>query len=287
MNNLDALRERMLDKARGQVSRALSGRDQGVARAIITLDELDRTFNSLAEQAIEWHSLHFPELAGLVQDNEAALKLMAELGDRKNFEQENLLKTVNKGLSGEIARQAKQSVGAQISEDAMRHVSALSSNALKLREHRKQLEKFVESELGEIAPNLLAIAGPMISARLIAKAGSLERLAGMPSSTIQLLGAEKALFRFIKSKKKGRPPKYGYLYAHPLVQGLPKQSKGAMARTLASKASIAAKIDFFGGERQGPKPMDSLQKRFSALRGKKPKTIKKGKKHKKHRRHVR
>ena len=107
----------------------------------------------------------------------------------------------------------------------------------------KKMEKQIEEEMKIVAPNISNIIGPLIGARLISFAGGLQRLATFPASTVQILGAEKALFRF--KKEGGRPPKHGVIFQHTTINGAPRKIRGRLSRVYANKISIAAKADFF------------------------------------------
>lgn len=116
---------------------------------------------------------------------------------------------------------------------------------------RKQLEREIEGVVAKIAPNLSEILGGVIAARLLEKVGSLEKLASLPASTIQILGAERSLYKAKTRMKKGRvakTPKHGIIFQHPYIRTLPKSKRGSMSRFIAAKLAIAARIDFFKGE---------------------------------------
>ena len=117
----------------------------------------------------------------------------------------------------------------------------------------------------EVAPNVTAIAGSTLAAKLMVLAGGLKNLAKLPSSTIQLLGAEKALFRFMKNKGKSLPPKYGILFLHPEVTNAPVEVKGKVARAVASELSMAAKTDFYTGENKTEDYKKHLKKRIKEI----------------------
>jgi nucleolar protein 56 len=131
---------------------------------------------------------------------------------------------------------------------------------------RRTLAERVDKILDEIAPNLKALAGPTIGARLISLAGGLGGLARLPSSTIQVLGAEKALFRALRTG--ARPPKHGIIFQHPLLHQAPKWQRGKIARALAGKISIAAKVDVFSGNFVGDRLKADLEKRVAEIREK-------------------
>jgi nucleolar protein 56 len=128
-------------------------------------------------------------------------------------------------------------------EELLKEYSTQLKELYKLREH---LEKYTEKLMEEVAPNFSAIATPLLGARLIALEGSLSKLAKKPSSTLQLMGAEKALFRYLKGH--GKSPKYGILYTHPEIQKVPMNKRGRIARILASKMAIAIKVDQYGSK---------------------------------------
>ena len=144
----------------------------------------------------------------------------------------------------------------------------LARAVLALRESRQRLETEVESAASCLAPNLASLAGPVLAARLISRAGSLERLARMPSSALQLLGAEKALFKHLCGHASS--PKHGLIYRHPAIYGAPRRLKGRMARALAGKLAIAARVDYFRGE-ESPELKLTLKRRLDEIRGRPPK----------------
>jgi nucleolar protein 56 len=143
----------------------------------------------------------------------------------------------------------------------------LAGAVLHLMESRQRLEKEVEAAATCLAPNLASQAGPVLAARLICRAGGLERLAEMPSSALQLLGAEKALFKHLCGHASS--PKHGMIYRHPAVYGAPRRLKGRMARALAGKLAIAARVDYFRGE-EAPELKASLERRLREIKGRPP-----------------
>ncbi len=133
-------------------------------------------------------------------------------------------------------------LASSLSQD--KSMGELARAILSLRESRQRLEDVVASAASSLAPNLSALAGPVLAARLISRASSLKRLAEMPSSVIQVMGAEKALFKHLHGKAPS--PKHGIIYRHPAILGTPKKLRGRMARTLAAKLAIAARLDYAG-----------------------------------------
>lgn len=134
-----------------------------------------------------------------------------------------------------------------------------------VEQQRQQVEYCIEQEMLKLAPNMAALIGPLLSARLVALAGGLERLSNFPASTIQLLGAEKALFRF--KKEGGRPPKHGTLFQHPLINKAPWKDRGKIARMLAGKIAIAARADFYTHRDIAPELKQSLHSQISHMKG--------------------
>jgi nucleolar protein 56 len=270
MNRLEELRKKMLSQTRKQVSIEYGEKELGIIRATNALDDLDASFNLLFEHSREWYHSFFPELERAVADPELFLKLVYEIGNKKDFSGKKLDELVEeKELKGKITKAAESSVGAIEEEKILSEIKLLALNALNLKQERKALESLVEAEMKKQAPNFSELAGALLGARMLAKAGSFQRLATMPSSTIQILGAEKALFRHLKAKRKERPPKYGFLFAHSLVKQLHPSHKGKMARFLAGKLSIALRIDVFGGKRPiAQKLLEQAKTRFEELQKK-------------------
>ncbi|HOK58558.1 MAG TPA: ATP-binding protein [Methanothrix sp.] len=134
---------------------------------------------------------------------------------------------------------------------------------LELIRAREDLEELLETKARELAPNLSAILGPVLAARLISRAGGLDRLARLPASTIQVIGAERALFRHLRGRAPS--PKHGIIFRHPLIQSSPKRLRGRIARTLAAKLAIAARIDFHSGTLD-PRIEEALNARVSQIR---------------------
>ena len=187
------------------------------------------------------------------------------IGDRGKFSEKEITKQAELDNAKAIAETAKKSMGSDVGEAALDEIKLLALNALNLKEERDMILKFIEKEMQAIAPNFSKLAGELLAARLLAEAGGLKKLALMPSSTIQILGAEKALFRHLKNRN-AKPPKHGFILMHPMVQKVPRGKKGKMARALAGKLAIAAKGDYFGKKDNHEKLQKDLEKRFNALK---------------------
>jgi nucleolar protein 56 len=265
----ERVREVSLELARGEVGRRMAERDRGVVGASRLLEEVDRSLNLLVGLLREWYSLHFPELGELVGDHERYLRLLVSLGGREEFREERLLEL---GLSPEEARRissaAGSSLGAGMGEEDLERLRESGRAVLELLSLRRGLAEYLDRRMEEVAPNLRAVVGGLLGARLLSLAGGLERLARMPASTIQVLGAEKALFRALRSR--GRPPKHGVIYRFPPLRSAPKKLRGKIARAVAGKVSIAARVDLLGGGYLGDRLSSELERRLEEIgRGRK------------------
>lgn len=228
-------------------------KDKIIIQAVDAIDEMDKTLNIFTSRLREWYGLHFPEMEMSIERHEKFVKLVSEYGLRENMDKK------------EFKQIAKTSMGINLSEEDEVILKDYATRIKELYKLRENLEKYVSHVLKEIAPNLRELAGGILAAKLIALTGGLEKLAKKPSSTIQLLGAEKALFRFLHGR--GRSPKYGLLFTHQLIQNAPPQKRGKVARVLASKLSIAAKMDFYGKKIKSDELKKSLEERIKKIMG--------------------
>jgi len=244
-------------------------RDLIIIQAIQALDDLDHTFNLFSNRLREWHGYHFPEMAGIIDESDLYARLVALLGDRSNFTFSNLTK---EGLSSErvetLAKAAQESMGADLLKEDLEEIVELARLLLQFHESRARLEKYLDTVMQEVAPNTSTLLGPTVSARLIATAGGLENLAKRSASTIQVLGAEKALFRSLRSGS--RPPKHGLIFQHKDVHQAPRWQRGKIARALASKAAIAIRLDAYHGEYRGQQLLREFEERVKEIREKYP-----------------
>lgn len=244
-----------------RVKRAGEKRDMVAAQAIQTVDDLDKTLNLFMSRVREWYGLHFPELDRLVEKHETYARLVANLGRRKNLTLEKLKEEgLPQAKAEEIFKAAQASMGAELEDEDMEKIQIMCKTTLALHEVRHTLEDYLDSTMEGVAPNVRALAGSLLGARLIALAGGLSNLAKMPASTIQVLGAEKALFRSLRSG--ARPPKHGIIFQHPSIHEAKRWQRGKVARTLAGRLAIAARIDAFSGRYMGDKLKEDLEKRI-------------------------
>ena len=253
--------------ARRSVRRALSERESMISQTVHVLGELDKALNSFSSRLREWYGLHFPELSRLVEDHKIYAEIVSTLGDRPHFEPKALmgLGLLKKKAEG-IYRAAQDSMGAPLGPEDVAQIKQLASHLFTLYRYRRSLEEYLSALAEEIAPNLSEVAGQVLAAKLIEKARGLRRLAMMPSSTLQLLGAEKAMFRALKSGSK--PPKHGLIFQHPVVHASPRRMRGRSARALAAKLAIAARADAFSGKSIGVQLKRELDSKMERVRGK-------------------
>lgn len=250
-----------------RVKKTVEKRDLTVAQAILSIDDLDKTINLFMGRIQEWYGLHFPELNHLLENQETYARLVANLGDRKNLTEDVLEKEgLQKDKTESIVNAASSSMGAASREEDMKQIQELCSATLVLSDLRQKLGNYVETTMSEVAPNVNTLAGSLLGARLIAIAGGLENLAKMPASTIQVLGAEKALFRALKTGS--RPPKHGLLFQHSLIHEAVRWQRGKISRALAGKLAIAARIDAYGGKFMGDALKADLDRRVKEIQEK-------------------
>ncbi|KAK4756239.1 hypothetical protein SAY87_006366 [Trapa incisa] len=221
--------------------------DNMVIQAIFLLDTLDKDINSFSMRVREWYSWHFPELAKIVNENYLYSKVAKYIEDRSNLSEDNIPGLTDiigdEDKAKEIVEAAKASMGQELSPIDLINVQQFAQRVMDLSDYRKKLYEYLVTKMNDIAPNLAALIGEVVGARLISHAGSLTNLAKCPSSTLQILGAEKALFRALKTK--GNTPKYGLIFHSSFIGRASTRNKGRMARYLANKCSIASRIDCF------------------------------------------
>jgi nucleolar protein 56 len=233
--------------AKAEVHEALSERESLLMPTVQLLVEMDTVLNSLSGRMREWYGVHFPELGRRVDEHKDYAQIVKAFGDRSSITVKGLQELSFKKRDAErIAAAAEASMGAALDADDLARVQSFAESVLSLYRGRDELSDYISGLTEEIAANVAYLAGPVLGAKLIQKAGSLRRMAMMPSSTIQVLGAEKAMFRALKSN--ARPPKHGLLFQHPYVHGAPRGRRGSRARSLAAKLAIAARADVFSGE---------------------------------------
>jgi len=219
-----------------------------IIQSISILDQLDKDVNTFSMRLREWYSWHFPELVKIVNDNILYARCVLAIGNREQFDEDDVVAKLNEILADEeksrlIIAASKSSMGYTISDFDLKSLTRFAERVAHLTEFREGLQDYLHDKMTDIAPNLSALIGDVVGARLINHAGSLTTLAKYPASTIQILGAEKALFRALKTK--GNTPKYGLIFNSSFIGRAKTKDKGRISRYLANKAAIAARIDAF------------------------------------------
>lgn len=221
--------------------------DTMVIQAVGLLDELDKEINTYAMRVKEWYGWHFPELQGIVGDNASYSKLVLKCGMRTNYKDADLSSILEEeSLEAAVKEAAEISMGTDITDFDIANISSLADQVLSLTEYRAQLFEYLKNRMNAIAPNLTILVGELVGARLISHAGSLMNLAKQPASTVQILGAEKALFRALKTKHD--TPKYGLIYHASLIGQAAPKNKGKISRVLAAKSALAIRVDALSDE---------------------------------------
>lgn len=224
--------------------------DNMIIQAIAILDQLDKDLNTFCMRVREWYAYHFPELNELIKDNYQFAKIVTLIGNKGKLSEDKLLAITDILGDEEQAKQvlgaARMSMGAEMAEIDMEIVEHFAARVVALSEYRISLWRYLQKKMEDCAPNLASLIGDLVGARLIAHAGSLTNLAKYPASTVQILGAEKALFRALKTK--GKTPKYGLIYHSSFIGQAGPKNKGRISRYVANKISLASRIDCFSDD---------------------------------------
>ena len=269
---MQKLRDFAIQLSSTKITEVSESPDLHVIQSINTLDDTDKIINAISSRLREWYGLHFPELDNIIDSINGYAQIVLA-GKRKNMTDDVF---VNAGFPDSkvqmLSLVREKSRGGDITDENLLMVQSLAKNILELFDMRKNLEEQIDIQMKEIAPNITAVLGTTVGARILAKAGSLVRLSSMPASTIQVLGAEKALFRALKTGS--NPPKHGLLFQHAVVHAAPRWQRGKIARAIAAKAAIAARVDVHGGGLNNTL-LDKLNIRVKEIEEKYDKPVKK------------
>ena len=241
-------KERMVKTNTLFVKEIISGsvnEDNHIIQAINAVEELDKVCNTLTKRIREWYGYYYPELEHSISDNQTFIKRILE------HTKDELM----------LERNDTISMGPDISPTDLDAILAFARQVDDLYTQREKLILYIDNIMMRYCPNVYILTGGLIGAKLLEKAKSLRHMAWLPSSTIQLLGAEKALFRHLRNKKI-RPPKHGLILSHPYLMDAKRDKKGTAARLFAAKISIAAKVDYFKGEFIGDQLKEDLEKQL-------------------------
>ncbi|MFB6292587.1 MAG: hypothetical protein ABEI58_04315 [Candidatus Nanohaloarchaea archaeon] len=242
------IREKAIEKTREQLKES-ADRDRFLVKAAKFLDVLQQEQGEM-QHFRDWYSLHFPELEDEITEDEDFLKVLEDGVRRDELEA--------------FESMAAESTGAELEEEDAELLEKAAEHLRERQSLREDLEDYIERNAKELMPNLSVLLGPVLATRLIALAGGLEDLAKSPASTIQMLGAEKALFRHLHGE--GEAPKHGVLFQHPFVSPLPDTERGKMARFLANKTAMAARLDQYGDKEKGEELRQEAQEKYEELR---------------------
>jgi nucleolar protein 56 len=260
------VRDVSLELAKTAITEATTKRDLYAIQTVRSIEDLDKILNLLAGRVREWYGLHFPELDRLVEKHDSYIRLVQSLGARQSFSYDALTKLgIPQDRATQISASAEKSSGAEMTGTDLEWLRQVCGTVLELYGLREAAEKYTDKIMGEVAPNMTSILGAVLSAKLISMAGGLENIAKMPSSTLQVLGAEKALFRTLKTG--ARPPKHGVIFQYAPIHQSPKWLRGKIARAVAGKLAIAARMDAYGGGDKGQGLRDALEKKIVDLKG--------------------
>jgi nucleolar protein 56 len=240
-----------------------------VKHAIDAIGEVDKAINVMAMRLREWWSLYHPSLNMLVDDHEVYAKIVHDSGMKSDMSEDELAALgVPEGFGERIIETLGSDEGAELDTDHLEIIQNLAGGVLSQIDLRKRLESYVTELMKKVGPNTSALVGPLIAARLLSLTGTMKELARKPSSTIQILGAEKALFRSLKTG--ADPPKHGIIFQVPIVNTAPYWQRGKIARALAGKLAIAAKIDAYSRRDASDTLLSDLKTRVEQIQEQNP-----------------
>jgi len=246
----DDIREKAISQTREEIESSVE-KDQLLVKAVKQLDQLERDIRDQVERLRDWYGVHFPELEQEITEDDRFVDILEKYGVEKNniepFDQ-----------------MAEKSTGSDLSEQDRELIENSVSTIASMKDLRDEIEVYVKEGAQEEFQNLSVLLGPVLATRLVALAGGLEELAKKPASTVQMLGAEKALFRHLHGE--GTSPKHGVLFHHRFVKNLPEEKRGKMARFLANKSVMAARIDQYGDEDKSEKLRQKIEDKYEELK---------------------
>lgn len=246
----EEIREKAISETREQLQESVE-KDELLVKAVKQLDQVSRDFSKEMETLRDWYSLHFPELESEINEDDQLIEILEKYGVQRSEIQP-------------FSELAETSTGTDLGEEDAQLIEKTVSNLFDMKELRDELEDYVESGSKEEFVNLSGLLGPLLATRLISLAGSLDDLARKPASTVQMLGAEKALFRHLHGE--GQPPKHGILFQHRFVKSLPEGKRGNMARFMANKAVMAARIDNYGDKDKSEGLREEVREKYEELK---------------------
>lgn len=259
---LDA-RNKFLEKAKAQVKSSYEKRDSLVIQTARAIDDCDSARSLLMQRLAEWVRINFPEFP--TQSDELMARLYAEFGCKEDFEFNRLAELTDEDKATKLMERREKSFGIAFNMEDKKAVQALARSVVALFETRKELESYVKVIATKEMPNVSLLAEPILAARLLSLAGSLQNLAEMPASTIQVIGAENALFKHLRTGS--LPPKHGIIFQYSAINSAPLYQRGKIARALAAKIAIAAKADFYTKRFIADKLKANFEEHLEKIRG--------------------
>jgi nucleolar protein 56 len=241
------IREKALERTREGI--AETDRIQLMVKAVKSLDQIKNSQRNEMEAFRDWYSLHFPELEREIEEDEHLIRILSDGVERVELDS--------------FAEMAEESTGMHLGEEDQEILNQYVDSLESRQELVENIESYVENIAKEEMPNLSVLLGPVLAARMVNLAGGLEDMAKKPASTVQMLGAEKALFRHLREG--GNPPKHGILFEHEFVSPLHSDERGKMARFLANKAVIAARLDQYGDKERGAELREECRGKFEEM----------------------
>ena len=245
----DDLREKAISRTREELEEEVD-RDQLLVKNIKQHDTLQQNIRNQLESLRDLYQIHFPELEDEITDDEQFIDILEKYG-------------VESSGIDPFSEMAEKSAGSQITEKDRKLIEQSVETVSAMMQLRDDLQEYIREEAQEEFRNLSTLLGPLLATRIVSLAGGLEELARKPASTVQMLGAEKALFRHLKGN--GAPPKHGIIFEHRFVKDLPEEKRGKMARFMANKAVMAARIDQYGTENKSSKLNNEIEEKYSEL----------------------
>ncbi len=250
-----------MKKARQSVMQALRSRDMLLASVTRSIEDLDKSINLLGERFEDWYGIYFPELRA---EDKMQFANAALIINREDLDEKALAQVVGQKRAAETAASSKTSLGAKLSQKDHSECLSMARAIISLEKLRKDYEEYQKELANELCPNMSQVGGADIAAKLVSHVGSLSRLAMLPASAIQVLGAEKALFKHLKNKRVP-PPKHGIIFQHARISSSPKSVRGKIARALANQLCLAAKADAFSKRDIAPALRKKFDERFAQI----------------------
>lgn len=239
--SFEEARKRMLAKTKEEVKQAYSGEEYALINAINAYLDTSKSYNLLYERLAEWFGVYFPDIE---LGNPKTLAEITSLIVKGDYDFQNVLDLINDNAKAKhVYELSKDKALRSMNEGEKQAILSFAEMSKNMDTTLTSLESYIKEASTKLLPNTTYLTDEKIAAEMLSRAGSIERLATMPASTIQLLGAEKALFKHLKFGSK--PPKYGILFKMTIINSAPREIRGKIARAYATKISIGLKADYY------------------------------------------